>query len=523
MVERPTEATSGIPRLIPDPLRDNFETPPPQPRRSTRQHFKSDYMRRLRAGEGTRDGRIPLDFVKELQEKLAADEDDTNIMYAMVAGMAEAEGLDPSTVCEAKSQADWPKWQNAINAELNSLEEVHTWDVIECPKGANVVGCKWVFKIKHNAAGEIEKYKACLVTKGYSQIQGIDYDETYAPIARLTSLCTILAVAARNDWDIDVFDFHSAFLNGKLRDGEDIYMELPEGYAVGRNFSCPVGKLNIALYGSKQGALQWYQKLCATLAGLGLTRAHADWGVFYGRIGSEILILASHVDDCTVTGSSPSLIRSFKQEIGTRFKISDLGPISWLLGMKVTWNREARTISLSQQSYIEAILTKYNLTDCKPAAIPMDPGIKLSRGEIPQPAEEAAHMKNVPYHAAVGSLMHLTIGTRPDIAFAVSTVMQFNNAPNMTHWEAVKRIYRYISGTKALALMFGNSERGLEGYTDADGASQEHQRAISRYAYLLDGGAISWASQKQELVTLSTAEVEYIAATHAAKEGLRLR
>ena len=119
--------------------------------------------------------------------------------------------------------------------------------------------------------------------------------------------------------------------------------------------------------------------------------------------------------------------------------------------------------------------------------------------------------------------MHLAVGTCPDIAFAVSTVAQFNNAPGEPHWEAIKQIYRYLSGTKSFALTFGGVEKGLEGYTDADRASQEHHRAISGYAYLLDGGAVSWASRKQELVTLSTAEAEYVAATHAAKEGLWLR
>ena len=149
----------------------------------------------------------------------------------------------------------------------------------------NVVGCKWVFKIKCNANSEIEKYKAQLVAKGYSQIQGIDYDETYAPVARLASLRTVLAVATRNDWDIEVFDFHSAFLNGKLGDGEDIYMEPPEGYTMRGKHVHPVAKLNVALYGSKQGALRWYQELSSTLGDLGLKRAHADWGIFYRRIG----------------------------------------------------------------------------------------------------------------------------------------------------------------------------------------------------------------------------------------------
>ena len=286
----------------------------------------------------------------------------------MVAGVSKAEGLDPSTVSEARTRLDWPRWEIAINAELKSLEDTCTWDIVECPNGMNVVGNKWIFKIKCNAASEIEKYKARLVAKGYSQVQGVDYDDTYAPVTQLSSLRTILAIATCNDWDIDVFDFHSAFLNGKLSEGEDIYMQLPEGYATSGKYTRPVAKLNVALYGSKQGVLRWYQELSKSLGELRLTCAHADWRVFYGQIGHNILMLASHVDDCTVTGNSAVLIHSFKQEVRSRYKITDLGPISWLLGMKVTCDREARTISLSQQTYTEAILTKYNLADCKQAS-----------------------------------------------------------------------------------------------------------------------------------------------------------
>jgi len=152
----------------------------------------------------------------------------------------------------------------------------------------------------------------------------------------------------------------------------------------------------------------------------------------------------------------------------------------------------------------------------------MDLNIQLSRNQAPSLPTEAARMKHIPYRAAIGSLMHLAVGTRPDIAFAVSTVAQFANEPGMVHWEAVKRIYRYLAGTKGLALTFGAGKKGLEGYTDADGASQEHCHAISGFAYILDGGAVSWMSKKQELVTLSTAEAEYVAATHAVKEGVWL-
>ena len=153
----------------------------------------------------------------------------------------------------------------------------------------------------------------------------------------------------------------------------------------------------------------------------------------------------------------------------------------------------------------------------------MDPSIQLSRSSSPKSIADTARMKNIPYRAAVGSLMYLAVGTRPDIAFAVSTVAQFCQDPGPEHWEAVKHIYRYLLGTKKLALTFGEGKQGLEGFTDADGASQEHRHAISGYAYILDGGAVSWASKKQELVTLSTTEAEYVAATHAAKEGIWLR
>ena len=515
-----------------DHLGPNFETPDPQPppRHSTHQRFESEYFKQLCEGEGTTDGRrskeIPpmaaLSKVLHGGRSEGESPDDDDVVYAMVARVREAEGLDPSTIDEARTRPDWLKWDKAISKELASLAAAHTWDVIECPRGVNIIGCKWVFKIKRNAAGEIDKYKAQLVAKGYSQVHSIDYDETYAPVARLASLHTILAVAARNDWDVDVFDFQSAFLNGKLDEGEDLYMELPLGYKVDNKLKHAVVKLHVALYGSKQGALKWYLELCASLKELSLNRAHSDWGIFYIHIGHDILLLTSHVDDCTITGSSRELMGLFKDEIRARYRITDLGPISWVLGMKVICDRIAQTISLSQEPYVDAIITKYNFSDLKPLSIPMDPNIQLTRSPT-RSITNTAHMKNVPYRAAVGLLMYLAVATHPDIAFAISTVAQFSQDPAPEHWEAVKRIYRYLLGTRKLALTFGAGKQGLEGFTDADGASQEHRHAISSYAYILDGGAVSWASKKQELVTLLTTEAKYVAATHAAKEGIWLR
>jgi len=309
---------------------DNAQVPDvPMLRRSTRQHTESPYIKILRAGVGTHDGRegdpllpkgiqaVVTEGVEDEQALMAWELDNESTVFALLAGNAEAEGLEPSTINEAKTRPDWPKWEDAINAELKSLDDAHTWNMVERPKDTNVVSCKWVLKIKKNAAGKINKYKARLVVRGFMQQYGVDYDETYALVARLASLQLILAIAARHDWDINVFDFHSAFLNGKLDDDEVIYMELPPSFEKqDRNL---VARLRIAIYGSKQGALKWYQCLYGTLQDLGFTRMEADWGVFIANIAEHLLILASHVDDCTITGSSSTLIKAFKDEIGTRF------------------------------------------------------------------------------------------------------------------------------------------------------------------------------------------------------------
>lgn len=203
--------------------------------------------------------------------------------------------------------------------------------------------------------------------------------------------------------------------------------------------------------------------------------------------------------------------------------MTDLGPCKWLLGIKVERDWELGTIALSQHAYIDAILARFNFDDLKPSAIPMDPAVPLLKSQSPTTLADIAKMRNVPYREAVGSLMYAAMGTRPDIAFATSTVAQFLENPGSVHWEAVKRIFRYLKGTKELSLVYGGRKEDLQGWVDADGASQEHRRAISGYVFMVDGGAVSWTSKKQELVTLSTTEAEYVAATHAAKEAMWLR
>ena len=229
------------------------------------------------------------------------------------------------------------------------------------------------------------------------------------------------------------------------------------------------------------------------------------------------------MDDCLITGSEQKLVDEFKELIKNNHAITDLGPCQWLLGIKVEHNLENHTISLSQHSYINSIISHFNFKDAKPILTQMDPNMPLMKSQSPESLADIAKMKHIPYHEAVGSLMYASMGTRPDIMFAVSTIAQFLENLGMAHWEAVKQVFCYLKGTKDLKLVYGDEEKDLQGWVDAYGASQDHRRAISGYVFMVDGGAVSWSTKKQEPVTLSTTEAEYMAAMHAAKEAIWLQ
>jgi hypothetical protein len=512
---------------VPDPVPEATEG------RGKRIRKETEYVRMVKAGAvvtgpGMRGGTLPrgMQLGTPVVEETAAEHASSvdiggEVEHAMATVVENAEGLTP-TYEEAQKRPDWPKWEEAIRKELDSLEKMSTWRLVKRPPKTNVVDSKWVLRIKKNSAGEVDKYKARLVARGFTQIYGIDYYETYAPVARLTSFRLLLALAARNGWAVDNIDFDSAYLNSKLDEDEVVYLEQPPGYET-KDRREWVLRLLKSLYGLKQGAKNWYDALYKALMELGFTRTEADHGVFYKEVGKHIIIFVVHVDDGMVTGSSVSLINKFKEDMNAKYRLTDLGAANWLLGIKITRDLVNKTLSLSQHAYIDAIITRFNFDDLRPSSIPIDPSAPLSKSQSPSKLEDIAKMRNVPYREAVGSLMYAAMGTRPDIAFATSTVAQFCDNPGWAHWEAVKRIYRYLKGTKNWELTYGGDERGLVGYADADGASQEHRRAISGYVFMVDGGAVSWSSKKQELVTLSTAEAEYVAQTHAAKEAIWLR
>lgn len=229
-----------------------------------------------------------------------------------------------------------------------------------------------------------------------------------------------------------------------------------------------------------------------------------------------------HVDDCTIAAKSIEHVAAFKSEVRKHVEITDLGRLHWLLGIEVTRNRDTRTLSLSQKSYIDSIICRFSLDELKPVSSPMEPSIHLHSGQGPMTGEEYATMRHVPYREAIGSLMYASLSTHPDISYAVTTVSRFSSNPGPAHWDSVRHIYRYMIGTKDIKLTYGGIESVLTGYADTDGSMAEDRRAVSGYAFLIDGGAVSWSSKRQDIVSLSTTESEYIAATHAAKEALWL-
>ncbi|OJT08525.1 Retrovirus-related Pol polyprotein from transposon TNT 1-94 [Trametes pubescens] len=284
-----------------------------------------------------------------------------------------------------------------------------------------------------------------------------------------------------------------------------------------------VCRLKKTLYGLKQAGRGWYKTLSEAMRAMHFTRCDADHAVWYKHDGASALIVASSVDDLTIAGTK-DLAFGFKADISARFEMSDLGAMRWILGIEVRRDRSARMIAISQRSYLDAIVARFNLENANTASTPLQPGGGLGHHQSPATPRQYEDMRDVPYREAVGSLMYAAMGSRPDITFAVTALSQFMQNPGRPHWEAVKRVLRYLKGTREHWLVYGGVREGLRGFSDADwGSSTDHRHSISGYVYTIDGGAVLWSSKKQNVVALSSTEAEYIALTHASKEALWLR
>ncbi|KAG8502831.1 hypothetical protein CXB51_000478 [Gossypium anomalum] len=377
-----------------------------------------------------------------------------------------------------------------------------------------VIGVKWVFTAKFNSDGSLNKHKARLVVKGYSQEYGTDFMETFAPIARLDTIKLLFALAVQKQWKIHQLNVKSAFLNGFLN--EQIYIEQPEGFKVPGEED-KVYRLRKALYGLKQAPRAWYDRVDAYLCRLGFKKSQSEPTLYVKKTEDEtLLIISVYVDDLLVTGSRTDLINDFKTQMKEVFDMTDLGAMTYFLSMEV--NQSDRGIFISQQAFGLKILDKFCMTNCKSVSTPMAQGEKLTSFGNQERVDEKE------YRSLVGCLLYLT-ATRPDLMHAVSLLSRFMHYCDTSHFKAAKRVLRYLKGTLKLGVMFKKeNELRLVRYSDSDWAgSADDMRSTSGYFFTLGSGSFCWSSKKQQTVAQSTAEAEYIAVAAAVNQAIWLR
>jgi hypothetical protein len=405
-----------------------------------------------------------------------------------------------------------PKWKAAMLEEMNALEKNKTWELIKLPPGKDPVGCKWVYTVKHNPEGRVERYKARLVAKGYTQTYGIDYEETFAPVAKMNTIRALISCASNLNWNLYQLDVKNAFLHGDLQ--EEIYMHIPPGFSTAKTEG-KVLKLHRSLYGLKQSPRAWFDRFRRAVMQLNYKQSNADHTLFYKRRDGKLAILIVYVDDIVITGDDEEEIKMLKLHLAREFEVKDLGHLRYFLGIEVS--RGAKGIYLSQRKYILDLLVETGMSGCCSSPTPIEQNLHLVKeGGSPVDKEQ--------YQRLVGRLIYLS-HTRPDIAFAVSLVSQYMHDPKKQHMEAVMRIIRYLKGCPGKGLLYkSNGSLQVDCYTDADWAgSLDDRRSTSGYCTFLGGNLITWRSKKQSVVARSTAEAELRAMAHGVCEVLWLR
>jgi hypothetical protein len=386
--------------------------------------------------------------------------------------------LEPTTNEQALSD---PKWCEAMRTELTALENQKTWSLVPLPPNCRPISSKWVFRIKYQSDGSVERYKARLVAKGFTQIEGLDYHETFAPVAKLTTVRCLLALAAIRNWPLFQMDVNNnAFLHGDLH--EEVYMTPPPG--VCRQGEKIVCRLHKSLYGLKQAPKNWFSKFSEAIKTARFSQSHSDHSLFVQEKGSTLTMVLIYVDDIIITGNNDKAIQDLKLFLQQQFHIKDLGKLKYFLGLEVA--RLKAGIVISQRKYTLEILDNVGYLGAKPVDFPMEQNLKLTndQGEI---LNDASH-----YRRLVGRLIYLTI-TRPDIMYSVNILSQFMHAPRKPHWDVALRVVRYLKNNPGLGLLFSsNSSLQLRAYCDANWANcPMTRRSTSGYCVFLGDSLIS--------------------------------
>ncbi|PWA78868.1 Retrovirus-related Pol polyprotein from transposon TNT 1-94 [Artemisia annua] len=404
-------------------------------------------------------------------------------------------------------------WFTAMQDEIHEFDRLDVWELVPPPDCAMIIALKWIFKVKLDEYGEVLKNKARLVAKGYKQEEGIDFEESFALVARIEAIRIFLANAASQNMVVYQMDVKTAFLNGHLK--EVVYVSQPEGF-VDPERPNHVYRLKKALYGLKQAPRAWYDTLSKFLLANQFTKGVVDPTLFTRKLGEHRLHVQIYVDDIIFASADPLECDRFAQEMSIEFQMSMMGQMSFFLGLQISQNPHG--IFINQSKYASEILKKFGFESCESVDTPMVERTKLDEDT------EGALVDQTKYRSMIGSLMYLT-ASRPDLLFAVGMYARYQSKPTKNHLEAVKRVFRYLQGTIHMSLWYPkNTAMALTAYSDADHAGcQDTRRSTSGGAQFLGDKLVSWSSKKQMSMSISSTEAEYIAMSSCCAQILWMR
>lgn len=421
----------------------------------------------------------------------------------------------PTTYNEIFSRNDTDEWLKAIQSELDSLNSNQTWTLIDKPDNVNIVSSKWVFTIKNNELGEPTRYKARLVARGFTQEYLQDFEETFAPVARISTLRFVLALANQYDLYAHHMDVKTAFLNGILK--EDIYMEVPEGVPAQSNQVC---KLNKSLYGLKQSSRCWFELFDSTLKEIGFKSSLVDPCLYIldkNSIDKNIYIVL-YVDDLIICAKNKQDLLLFKKCLMQKFDMTDLNEIKMFLGIRI--ERNNGKLTLDQSLYLKNVLSKFSMSDCNSCNSPF--ASKLDYAALNSDTHCEGPCRNV-----IGCLMYAMLCTRPDLCAAVGIFSRYQSKNNEELWKCLKHLLRYIKGTVDLKLTYEKCDykQLIVGYVDSDwGGDLIDRKSTTGHLFkVFDNCTISWNTRKQNSVAASSTEAEYMALFEAAREAIWLK
>jgi len=351
---------------------------------------------------------------------------------------AIATDVVPVTTKEALKHIEWKK---VMQTEYDALLKNKTWTLVELPPNAHVIGCKWIFKNKYNSDDILERRKARLVARGYNQVVGIDYSETFSPMVKPTTVRVVLSVVVAAKWQVRQLDVNNAFLHGELT--ETVYMDQPPGFSTNPKLVC---RLHKAIYGLKQAPRAWYHKLSTMLIKMGFRSTISDSSLFTKITANSIILILIYVDDILITGIDTNAITALVAALNMQFSLKDLGSLHYFLGIEAIWSSNG-ALHLTQTKYIKEILSKVQMTNANSLPSPMVSSLKLTAD-----AFTAFHDPTL-YHQMAGALQYLTF-TRPDISYVANKLCQYMHQPQTHHWNAMKRLLRYLAGTPTHGLLY---------------------------------------------------------------------